>query len=88
VTVTDPKALSHLSDQALTKEAEPFAALSGAELLILGTEWDEYKKLDPAQAIAMVKTPTVIDGRNVLDVKSWQAAGWKVIALGRSIVND
>jgi UDPglucose 6-dehydrogenase len=88
VTVTDPKALSHLSDQALTKEADPLTALSGAELLILGTEWDEYKKLDPAQARAKVKTPTVIDGRNVLDVKSWQAAGWKVIALGRSIVND
>jgi UDPglucose 6-dehydrogenase len=63
-------------------------ALSGAELVILGTEWDEYKKLDPALARAKVKTPTVIDGRNVLDVKSWQAAGWKVIALGRSIVND
>ena len=88
VTVTDPKALGHLSDQALTKQADLFTALSGAELVILGTEWDEYKKLDPAQAIAKVKTPTVIDGRNVLDVKSWQAAGWKVIALGRSIVND
>ena len=88
VTVTDPKALSHLSDQALTKEADPLTALSGAELVILGTEWDEYKKLDPALARAKVKTATVIDGRNVLDVNSWQAAGWKVIALGRSIVND
>jgi UDPglucose 6-dehydrogenase len=87
VTVTDPKALGHLSDQALTKQADLFTALSEAELVILGTEWDEYKKLDPAQAIAKVKTPTVIDGRNVLDVKSWQSAGWKVIALGRSIVN-
>jgi len=34
-----------------------------------------------------VANTTIIDGRNVLDVPAWQAAGWKVIALGRNVHN-
>ena len=30
------------------------------------------------------KAPTVIDGRNCLDQQSWEDAGWRVLALGRS----
>jgi UDPglucose 6-dehydrogenase len=88
VTVTDPKALHGLTDANLAKAADVYEAMSGAELVILGTEWDEYRNLDPAQAKSLVKSATIIDGRNVLDVASWQAAGWRVIALGRTISND
>lgn len=88
VTVTDPKALHGLTDSSLSPQADTLAALTGAELVILGTEWDEYKQLNPAAAKAKVTSATVIDGRNVLDVAAWQAAGWRVLALGRTIDND
>jgi UDPglucose 6-dehydrogenase len=55
--------------------------------VILGTEWKQYKEADPAILGSVVASKNIIDGRNVLDVASWQAAGWKVTALGRSIVN-
>jgi len=87
VTVTDPEALAGVGDEALTTEPDVMAALSGAELVILGTEWRQYRDLDPAAAAEQVATKTVIDGRNVLDVSSWQQAGWCVIALGRNIDN-
>ena len=88
VTVTDPKALHGLTDSNLIAVADTHEALTNAELVILGTEWDEYKSIDPAFAKNKVSKATIIDGRNVLDVSAWQKAGWRVLALGRSIQND
>ena len=85
VVVSDPKSLGNLTDSSLIKEADPLRAVSQSELIILGTEWESYKQLDPKDVAAVVKNPLVIDGRNVLDVASWQAAGFKVIALGRNL---
>jgi hypothetical protein len=33
------------------------------------------------------RVKTIIDGRNVLNVDSWQKAGWRIIAPGRNIIN-
>ena len=88
VTVTDPKALHGLTDTNLNAVTDTNEALTGAELVILGTEWDEYKTLDPATTKNKVSKATIIDGRNVLDVAAWQSAGWRVLALGRTIQND
>ncbi len=89
VTVHDPVSLSALAekDPSLGRESELVEAVREADLVILGTEWKQYKEADPELLGSLVATKTVIDGRNVLDVARWQAAGWKVIALGRSIQN-
>ena len=89
VVVHDPVALDALKtrDASLETEADVFEALKDADLVILGTEWRDYKELDPRRAAEVVKVRTVIDGRNVLDVAKWQAAGFRVLALGRNIVN-
>jgi len=85
VTVTDPVALHGLADANLIAEPDVTRALGGAELVILGTEWREYLALDPVAVGSLVSTKTIIDGRNVLDVASWQRAGFRLIALGRSV---
>ena len=60
-------------------------ALHGAELVILATEWREFKEMDPKWAAQLVAKQLLIDGRNVLNVTDWQDTGWKIRALGRSI---
>jgi len=60
-------------------------ALTDAELVILATEWDEFKKLDPDQAGQLVAEKKIIDARNVLPVQAWKCAGWNISALGRSV---
>ncbi|WCZ39762.1 UDP-glucose 6-dehydrogenase TuaD [Corynebacterium jeddahense] len=60
-------------------------ALTGAELVILATEWDEFKQMDPVHAAELVEKQVLIDGRNVLPVEQWQQAGWELHALGRSL---
>ncbi|GAB3076817.1 UDP-glucose/GDP-mannose dehydrogenase family protein [Corynebacterium aquatimens] len=60
-------------------------ALTDAELVILATEWGEFKELDPTHAGSLVAEKRIIDGRNVLPVDAWQAAGWHMWALGRNL---
>lgn len=60
-------------------------ALTDAELVILATEWQQFREMDPAHAGELVQDRLLIDGRNVLDVAAWQAAGWTVRALGRNV---
>lgn len=87
VVVTDPRALGSAADKFpdLTYQESVAQTLQGAELTMLLTEWSEYRSLDPEKVIGLVNTPTLFDGRNVLDVKKWQKAGWKLLALGRSL---
>jgi UDPglucose 6-dehydrogenase len=82
---TDPHAIANASrlHPELTYEAEAESALVGADVVVLVTEWDEYRQLDPARVKSLVRTATIIDGRNTLVPSEWRAAGWKYSALGR-----
>ena len=56
-------------------------AVAEADVIVVGTEWAEFKELAPAELATPAKV--VIDGRNTLDRESWREAGFKVVALGR-----
>lgn len=89
VTVHDPVSLTPLATRSpeLLREEDLYKAVTNAQLVILGTEWKMYREIDPVALGKVVATKTIIDGRNVLDVAAWQAAGWRVIALGRNVHN-
>lgn len=86
VVVTDPAALGPLArlhpDLPQTDRLED--ALSGADLVVLVTEWREYVVMDPYDAADLVRTPVVIDGRNVLNPARWRRAGWTYYGMGRA----
>lgn len=85
VTVTDPKALANAARRfpELHYEAGTSAAVKKADALLLLTEWQEYRDLDPYQLIGTVSSPRILDGRNILDPAKWRAAGWVYRGLGR-----
>jgi UDPglucose 6-dehydrogenase len=85
VTVTDPKAVNHawLRYPQLRFETSTERALEAAELVLLLTEWDEYRLLSPTAAGGLVRRRVVLDARNVLDAAAWEAEGWTVRGLGR-----
>ena len=58
-------------------------ALGGAELVLVLTEWTEFRELDATAAAALVASPVVIDGRNCLDRDAWTAAGFTYRGMGR-----
>jgi UDPglucose 6-dehydrogenase len=85
VTVTDPKALKNASLRfpELQYELSVELAVKGADALLLLTEWQEYRDLEPLELLNAVATPLILDGRNVLDPAKWRAAGWTYRGLGR-----
>jgi UDPglucose 6-dehydrogenase len=84
ITVTDPKAvnLAWRRYPRLRFEVSTGKALQGAELVLLLTEWDEYRQLCPAVAGQQVRRRVVLDARNVLDAAAWREEGWAVRGLG------
>ena len=85
VRVFDPEAMAnaaavwptlHFADNAQQ-------ACADADVVIVATEWSEFRTLDPIALKDVVAKPTVIDGRNCLPAESWIAAGWRYLGLGR-----
>jgi UDPglucose 6-dehydrogenase len=64
---------------------EAVKACEAADVVLHLTEWSEYRDLNPAQLLSVVRTACILDGRNVLPLAEWQAAGWTVRALGGAI---
>ncbi len=85
VTVTDPEAIENASRMfpELRFVADTAEALTGADAVLLLTEWNEYRNLDPQETASVVAGKVLVDGRNVLDPVVWRDAGWTYRALGR-----
>lgn len=87
VSVYDPEAMENAKKVIpLLHYAESAdAAIRNSELIILATEWKEFRELNPTRTAQLVANAHIIDGRNVLDVEDWKKAGWKIEALGRTV---
>jgi UDPglucose 6-dehydrogenase len=85
VTVTDPKALDNARKQSpqLHYAEDVDAAALDADVLLLLTDWPEYKALDPLGLTGIVRQRSVVDTRHSLDADAWRAAGWDYVAPGR-----
>jgi len=85
VVVTDPEGIENarLRHPQLAYTSSTTEALRDAELVVLATEWREYRALDPHEVGRFVAARRIIDGRNVLDPVQWRAAGWQLRGLGR-----
>ncbi|PCC35780.1 UDP-glucose/GDP-mannose dehydrogenase family protein [Glutamicibacter sp. BW77] len=84
VRVFDPKGMENSAKRfpRLTYSDSLEAALQGADLVLLLTEWQEFREMDPVQTAHLVDSKKIVDGRNVLDRMSWINAGWDYHALG------
>lgn len=58
-------------------------AVQNADAVLLLTEWNEYKEIDPFWLADLVKDKIIVDGRNCLEPSKWRQAGWTYRALGR-----
>lgn len=67
----------------LVYAASALDAVDGAEVVVVATEWREFRDLDPATVSAATSARTIIDARNCLDPAAWRAAGWVYVGMGR-----
>lgn len=61
----------------------PKEAATGAEALLILTEWNEFKQLDLAEIKKVMNRPYIFDGRNVYDPSKAKQLGFTYISVGR-----
>ena len=62
---------------------DPYDATTGADVLAVLTEWDDFRWLEPDKVASVMTGRAVIDGRNLLDRSDWQRAGFSHEGIGR-----
>ncbi len=65
-----------------TGAADPLATATGADVLVIATPWPQYRELQPADLVRVMKGRTVLDPYRVLDGPACAAAGLTYHTLG------
>ena len=63
---------------------DPYAACDGASVLVVLTEWDEFRWLDFDKVMGLMARPAIVDGRNLLDPAALKRRGFAYEGIGRS----
>jgi UDPglucose 6-dehydrogenase len=61
-----------------------YATMEQADALVLVTEWNEFRGLDLERVKTLLKTPTVVDLRNIYKPSDMAAAGFDYFSIGRT----
>ncbi len=55
----------------------------GSDLLVIITDWNEFKELDLGRIKKLLKTPAIVDGRNIYDPAKMKKHGFIYKSIGR-----
>jgi UDPglucose 6-dehydrogenase len=81
----DPEAMKEakplLKDVAWCENA--YDTMDGADVLVIVTEWNEFRALDIRRVKSLLKTPILVDLRNIYKPDEMAAAGFKYVSIGR-----
>ena len=69
--------------KTITYAESSYAALEGADALVVVTDWNEYRHPDFDRIKATLRSPVIVDGRNLYDVKKMHAIGFIYASIGR-----
>jgi UDPglucose 6-dehydrogenase len=85
VSVFDPKAMDNARQvfPTLNYSLSILDACQGADVILILTEWEEFRTLQPEKLGMITGSKRVIDARNCLDPQCWRAAGWNYRGFGR-----
>ncbi|MCC6406117.1 MAG: UDP-glucose/GDP-mannose dehydrogenase family protein [Planctomycetes bacterium] len=86
VAACDPEAIEeckkrHLGDR-IEYSKRPMDVLTGADALLLVTEWNEFRRPDFEQIKTLMKHPVIFDGRNIYPRKTLEKLGFTYYGIG------
>jgi UDPglucose 6-dehydrogenase len=61
-----------------------YDAAQGVDALVISTAWPEFRSLDFGRIKKAVKTPVIVDPKNVLDPVRLRAMGFEYVGMGRA----
>ena len=59
-----------------TLRADPYEAATGASVVVVLTEWDEFRWLDFTRVASVMASPSIVDARNLLDPAAVRRMGF------------
>ena len=66
---------------------DSYEAMAGADALVILTEWNEFRALDLERARSQLRTPLVVDLRNIYEPAEMASAGLRYVSIGRPAVS-
>jgi len=87
VTVHDPAAMAeakHRLGDSVSYADTNYDALAGADALVVVTEWNEYRHPDFSRIKSALRSPIVIDARNLYSPSKMRQLGFIYDSIGRS----
>jgi len=85
VKVYDPVAMDRA--KMILKNVEygknPYQVAEGSNVLVIVTEWSEFRDLDLAKIKGLLANPIIVDGRNIFDPVKMKKLGFVYKAMGR-----
>jgi UDPglucose 6-dehydrogenase len=70
---------------AVTFTHDAYAAATGADAVVVMTEWNEFRGLDLDRLRREMARPVIVDARNVFDPRQTRARGFDYVATGRGL---
>lgn len=62
---------------------DEYAAIKGADALVIVTEWNQFRALDMDKVRSLLKTPKIADLRNIYEPSDMRELGFEYIGVGR-----
>jgi UDPglucose 6-dehydrogenase len=87
----DPEAMKNVQQQYGDKirfSENQYDALSGADALIIATEWNEFRTPDFLKIVTLLRSKTIFDGRNLFDTNAISELGFHYESIGRKPVKQ
>jgi UDPglucose 6-dehydrogenase len=82
----DPQAhhaAARIFGKKITLAKNSYAALKGADALVIATEWNEFREPDFKRMRKLLKTPVIFDGRNIYTPAQMETLGFTYYSVGR-----
>ncbi len=85
IRVFDPVAVENFQRlfPDLTYCDDPFQVAEGSDVLVFMTEWNQFRKLDLERIKTLLKTPNIVDLRNIYEPAQVRGLGFDYIGVGR-----
>ncbi|MFQ3670873.1 MAG: UDP-glucose/GDP-mannose dehydrogenase family protein [Verrucomicrobiia bacterium] len=81
----DPQAMNKVraAHPEIQLAPDPYTAATGAEALVIATEWKQFSSLDWGRIKTLMRSPLVFDGRNLLNPEEMRSLGFEYHSIGR-----
>jgi UDPglucose 6-dehydrogenase len=85
ITAYDPESMDQARQMLtnVTYAANAYACAEGADALVIVTEWEQFRALDMRRIKDLVRTPVVIDLRNIYTPDEIRRLGMTYVSIGR-----